>query len=358
MSSGELLARTIAAIVLTDDQALAAAENRQLELTKPVGSLGQLEWTGNRLCAIYRQCPPPCPRRAIAGVFCGDHGVTAQGISPWHQELTQQMAINVCKGGASINALAAQAGVEVWAIDVGCQLELPESPTLRRCRVRPGTGDITQTRAMTRDEAVAAIEVGIQIAREAVQAGADLLIPGEVGIGNTTVAAAMIAAMTGSDAARVTGRGAGSGDQMLARKIAVVQRALDLHRPDPGDPIGVLSAVGGLEHAAIAGFLLGGAALGVPLLLDGVIACAAALIAVRLCPTAAGYLLAGHAGAEPGIDVALQQLDLQPLVDLGMRLGEGGGAAVAFPIVQASANVLRLMATFSEAAVNADHDEL
>lgn len=352
----QLLQATIAAVRPTDAAALAAAEARQVQLTKPVGSLGQLETTGNRLCAIFHACPPPVPTRAIAAVFCGDHGVQAQRISPWHQEVTVQMTTNVARGGASINALAAQPGIEVWTIDVGVAGDLPELPNLIERRIRNGTGDISREPAMSRAEALAALAIGIELGNEAIAAGADTLIPGEVGIGNTGVAAAIIAAMTGSSAADTTGRGAGSGDEMLARKTAVIQRALDLHHPDPADPVGVLASVGGLEHAAMAGYLLAGAAGGRLLLLDGVIACSAALVAVALCPTVAEYLVAGHAGREPGIQIALATLGLEPLVDLGMRLGEGGGASVAFPIVQASANVLRLMDTFADAGVNEDHD--
>ena len=351
-----LLDATIAAVRPTDKAMQAAAEARQVELTKPVGSLGLLEVTGNRLCAIFRQCPPPLPSKAIAAVFCGDHGVMAHRISPWNQEVTLQMTTNVALGGASINSLAAAPGIEVWPIDVGVAHDLPDLPNLRRHRVRNGTGDISTEPAMTRDDALEALAVGIRIANEAVEAGADTLIPGEVGIGNTGVAAAIISAMTGEPASVTTGRGAGSGNNTLDRKTAIIQAALDLHQPDPSDPVGVLAAVGGLEHAAMAGYILAGAAAGRLVILDGVIACGAALIVEGLCPTATEYFVAGHKGCEPGIGIALDRLGLEPLVHLGMRLGEGGGASVAFPIVQASANVLRIMATFAEAGVNENHD--
>ena len=351
----DLLGRTLAAIVPTDPQALAAAQARQAQLTKPAGSLGLLETTGAQLAAIHGTCPPPFPEHGWATVFCGDHGVTAAGVSAWGQELTAQMAINICRGGAGINALSAQSGITVHVVDVGMATDIDGCPELDRRRVRPGTDDFTRGPAMSRQDAISAVEVGIQLADEAVAAGADVLIPGEVGIGNTAVAAAVFAALTGTDPADTTGRGAGATDDQLSHKIQVIRAGLDRHQPDRADPIGVLSAIGGLEHAAITGYILGGAAHRVPVLLDGVISASAALLAQALSPDSAGYLIAAHAGSEPGIDTALRHLGLQPLVDLGLRLGEGSGAAVAFPLVQASANVLRLMATFADANVTAEH---
>lgn len=355
IAPGSLLGRTLAAIVGVDEDARAAAEARQIELTKPIGSLGQLEEVGNQLAAIQRRCPPTVPQRCIAVVFAGDHGLTTRGISPWHREVTVQMLINCCRGGASINALAKPAGIEVWPVDVGVACEVPDAPGLRRHRVRSGTADICEGPAMTRHEAIAAIEVGVAVGQEAIAAGADCLIAGEIGIGNTTVAAGLIAAFTGTSPEQTTGRGAGSGDAMLQRKIDTLATLLAAHQLDAADPIGVVAAIGGLEHAAMAGLMLAGAAAQVPVLLDGVIACSAALIADVLAPHAREYMIAGHAGAEPGIVVALDRLDKKALVDLGMRLGEGGGAAIAFPIVQAAAYVLTEMGTFSGAGVNPEH---
>jgi len=346
-----LLDDTLAALRPASADALAAAEARQLTLTKPAGSLGRLEEIGNRLAAIADACPPPLPGRAVIGLFAGDHGVCAQGVSPWPQEVTVQMALNIASGGAAINAIARQVGADVWVTDVGVAAEVPEHPGIRARKVRSGTRDFSVEPALTREEARAALEVGIEAANEAIDGGADILLTGEMGIGNTTPASALIAAFSRLHVTSVTGRGAGAGDDMLTRKIAVIEGALALHRPDPADPLGVLAAVGGLEHAALAGFILGAAARRVPVIIDGVIAASAACVAAGFDEAVAGYLIAGHAGVEPGIKAALTWLDLQPLVDLDLRLGEGTGAALALPTVQAAARILREMATFDSAGV-------
>ncbi len=346
-----LLDDTLSAIVPASAEALAAAEARQLRLTKPAGSLGRLEEIGNRLAAIADACPPPLPARAVIGLFAGDHGVCARGVSPWPQEVTVQMALNIASGGAAINAIARQVGAEVWVTDVGVAAEVPEHPGIRARNVRRGTRDFTVEPALTRDEARAALEVGIEAANEAIDAGADVLLTGEMGIGNTTPASALIAVFSRLHVTTVTGRGAGADDDMLTRKVRVIDDALTLHRPDPADPLGVLAAVGGLEHAALAGFILGAAARRIPVIIDGVIAASAACVAAGFDESVTGYLIAGHAGVEPGIKAALTWLDLQPLVDLDLRLGEGTGAALALPTVQASARILSEMATFDSAGV-------
>lgn len=346
-----LLTSTIDAVRPVSAEALAAADAAQGRLTKPSGSLGQLEVVGARLAAIAGQCPPPVPEPATVGIFAGDHGVVAQGVTPWPQEVTAQMLANIAGGGAAINVLSRQHGVEVQVTDVGVAKDYPDHPRIRNRNLRRGTRDLALEAALTRDEAQRGLEVGIEAAREAIDAGARCLLTGEMGIGNTTPASALIAVFTDLPPAEVTGRGAGSDDAMLATKTRVIETALALHRPDPADPLGVLAAVGGLEHAALAGFVLGAAAAGVPVILDGVIACSAACVAVALKPEAAGYLLSGHAGAEPGIRAALAHLGLAPLVDLGLRLGEGTGAVLALPAVQAAARVLREMATFDDAGI-------
>jgi len=277
--------------------------------------------------------------------------VHAQGVTPWPQEVTAQMVGNFLAGGAVINAFAAQVGAEVVVVDVGVAAPLEAAPGLLPRKVRGGTGDMTVEPAMTRDEARAAVEVGIEVARDLVAAGNRCLLTGDMGIANTTASAALIAAFTGAAPAAVTGRGTGIDDATLAHKVAVVDRALALHRPDPADPLGVLAAVGGLEHAALAGFLLGGAALRVPVVLDGVIACSAALAARAFAPDAVGAMIAGHRSAEPGAAHALEALGLAPLVSLDLRLGEGSGAALALPILQSAARVLRDVATFDSAGV-------
>ncbi|GIF70926.1 nicotinate-nucleotide--dimethylbenzimidazole phosphoribosyltransferase [Asanoa siamensis] len=359
-----LLADTVAAIRPLDPAAMAAAHARQATLTKPPGSLGSLEDLGVRLAGLAGTSPPPLPEPAVVAVFAGDHGVHAQAVSPWPQEVTAQMVANFLAGGAVVNAFARQTGAEVVVVDVGVATPLltdaptdaasavgSRRPRLVRANVRRGTGDLSVEAAMTRDEAVAAVEAGIRVAADLVDNGARCLVTGDMGIGNTTPAAALIAAFTGAAAADVTGRGTGIDDETHGRKVGIVQRALALHRPDPGDPVGVLAAVGGLEHAALAGFVLGGAARRVPVILDGVIADSAALAAAALAPDAVGAMVAGHRSAEPGASVALRHLGLEPLVDLGLRLGEGTGAVLAWPIVASAARVLHDVATFDSAGV-------
>jgi nicotinate-nucleotide--dimethylbenzimidazole phosphoribosyltransferase len=261
------------------------------------------------------------------------------------------MVANFLAGGAVINALAAQSGVDVVVVDVGVVGELAGAPGLVGRKVRPGTRDLTVEAAMTRDEAAQALHVGIEVARDLVAAGTRCLLTGDMGIANTTASAALIAAFTETAPESVTGRGTGIDDEMHAHKIATVARALELHRPDPADPIGVLASVGGLEHAALAGFILAAAAARVPVVLDGVIAGAAALVARALAPDSTVVMIAGHRSVEPGASVALGALGLTPLVDLDLRLGEGSGAVLALPLVQGAARVLRDVATFDAAGV-------
>jgi len=347
-----LVAATVGAIRGQDRAAAAEARQRQERLTKPSGSLGRLEELSVRLAGLAAQCPPPLPEPAVIAIFAGDHGVHAQGVTPWPQEVTAQMVANFLAGGAVVNAVAAQVGAEVRVVDVGVVAELPVAPGLISRKVRAGTADMTAEPAMSRSDAERAIEVGIQTASDLVAAGYRCLVTGDMGIANTTPAAALIAAFTGTDHARVTGRGTGIDERTLERKVDVIGRALALHRPDPADPVGVLAAVGGLEHAALAGFVLGAAAARVPVVLDGVIACSAALAAVSIAPDAAASLVAGHLSTEPGAAVALAALGLPPMLSLDLRLGEGSGAALAVPIVQAAARVLRDVATFASAGVS------
>jgi nicotinate-nucleotide--dimethylbenzimidazole phosphoribosyltransferase len=326
---------------------MAAARERHARLTKPAGSLGVLEELSIRLAGLAGACPPPVPARPAVAVFAGDHGVHAQGVTPWPQEVTAQMVANFHAGGAVVNAFAAQVGATVTVIDVGVN-----GPGAGEFRVRAGTRDLAVEPAMTSAEATAALEVGLGVARRLVADGHDILLTGDMGIANTTPASALIAAFTGLDAAAVTGRGTGIDDAMLAHKTAVIASALALHRPQADDPLRTLAAVGGLEHAAIAGFILGAAAARVPVILDGVIAGSAALVAAALAPDAVGAMVAGHRSAEPGATAALDHLGLTPLVDLGMRLGEGTGALLALPIVASAARVLRDVATFDSAGVS------
>ena len=346
-----LLEDAVAAVGPADADALAAARERHDRLTKPRGSLGALEEVGVRLAGLAGQCPPPLPAPATVAVFAADHGVHAQGVSPWPQEVTAQMVGNFLAGGAAVNALAAVAGADVVVVDVGVAGPLDPHPALLDRKVRAGTADLSTGPAMTRDEARQAVEVGIGVAHALVDAGARCLLTGDMGIANTTASAALVAAFTGAPAEEVTGRGTGVDDATLAHKASVVQAALDLHRPDAAEPLGVLAAVGGLEHAAIAGFLLGAAGRRVPVVLDGVIAVSAALVAAAFAPSVVDACTAGHRSVEPGASRALAHLGLRPLVDLELRLGEGTGAVLALPLVQGAAAVLRDMATFDSAGV-------
>ncbi|ROT26296.1 nicotinate-nucleotide--dimethylbenzimidazole phosphoribosyltransferase [Micromonospora sp. HM5-17] len=373
-----MLERTLAAIGPCDESAMAAARALQSRLTKPAGSLGALEELSVRLAGLAGACPPPLPEPAAVAIFAADHGVHAQGVTPWPQEVTAQMVANFLAGGAVVNAFARQTGASVTVVDVGVR-QTPlapqtspgearphtpagpepgavpaglDAPRLITATVRPGSRDMTVEPALTRAEARRAVEVGIRVADELCDAGAGILVTGDMGIGNTTPAAALIAVFTGADPAEVTGRGTGVDDETYARKVEVVRRALARHRPDPADPLGVLAAVGGLEHAALAGFILGGAARRTPVLLDGVSAVAAALTAVALAPDAVHALVAGHRSAEPGATAGLERLGLPPIIDLGLRLGEGTGALLAFPVVAGAVRVLHEVATFDSAGVS------
>ena len=349
------LADLIAAITPPDAEAMTAARERQDRMTKPRGSLGVLEEVSVRLAGLAGSCPPPLPEPVCVAVFAADHGVHAQGVSPWPQEVTAQMVANFLAGGAVVNAFAAQAGAEVTVVDVGVAADLEPVPGLLPRKIARGTADFTEGPAMTRDQAVAALVAGAEIARDLVAAGNKCLVTGDMGIANTTASAALICAFTGVDPADATGRGTGIDAATYARKIEVVCRGLARHSPDPADPVGVLAAVGGFEHAALAGFILGAAALRVPVILDGVIAGAAALAAVALAPDAVAACFAGHRSAEPGHAVTLSYLSLRPLVDLGLRLGEGTGAVLALPLVQSAARALRDVATFDSAGVADKH---
>ncbi len=339
-------------IIPADGEAMAAARERHLSLTKPPGSLGRAEEIGVRLAGISGEVKPPIPDSPAVVVCAGDHGVLAQGVSPWPREVTASMVGNFLAGGAAVNALAKTVGARVSVLDVGVAGALPDHPSLRSAKIRPGTGDLSETLAMDREEAARAVMAGAHLAEELIESGgANLLVTGDMGIGNTTPAACMIAAFTGSPAAEVTGRGTGIDDETLSLKTRVVEKALKLHAPDAGDPLGVLAAVGGLEHAAICGIILGGAVSGVPVLLDGVVSDAAALAARALAPESGGYMFAGHLSSEPGAGVSLEALGLDPILDLGMRLGEGTGGLLAVPVLQGAARVLSEMATFDEAGI-------
>ena len=344
----EVLSSTVARIQPIDAEAVAAAEAAQAGLAKPAGALGVLESLSAQLAGIAGTCPPPVPAKPAVGVFAGDHGVLAQGVTPWPSDITFVMCNLFQQGGAAINVLARAVGADVTVVDMGVAGPFAEGSgpgaELVSKKVRPATADLAKGPALTRDEAIQAVEAGIAIAEQLIDAGADLLITGDMGIGNTTPSAALIAAFTGTAADVVTGRGTGIDDETLALKTSIVAGAVERIAAD-ADGIEVLAEVGGLEHAGIAGFVLGAAARRVPVVLDGVIAGSAALVAQRIAPEVVGYCIAGHRSFEPGHRIALEQLGLRPLLELDLRLGEGTGAALATPIVQASARILTEMAT-------------
>ena len=338
------------ALTAPDDRAASAAAEHLDRLTKPPGSLGRLERLAVQLAAIAGVSPPPVPEPAAVAVFAGDHGVHAEGVSPWPQEVTAQMVANFCAGGAAINVLARQAGARVVVVDVGVATEIPGDGFID-ARVASGTANLALGPAMTGSQATAALDAGAAIAARLVEEGARCLITGDMGIGNTTPSAALIAALTGLPAVEVTGRGTGIDDSRLALKVAVIERALARLGSDPA-PLVALAEVGGLEIAALAGFITAGAAARVPVLVDGVIALAALLVAVRSSPGVLPFVIAGHRSVEPGASAVLSALDLRPVLDLELRLGEGTGACLALPVVQASARLLGEMATFDSAGVS------
>ncbi|GAA4187180.1 hypothetical protein GCM10022252_20280 [Streptosporangium oxazolinicum] len=359
-----MLEETIAAIRPADPAAVAEARAHQDRLTKPRGALGVLEDVAVRLAGAAAVSPPPLPVPAALAIFAADHGVHARGVTPWPQEVTPQMVGNFLAGGAVANAFAAQVGASVTVVDVGVAADLDPAPGLTISKVAYGTADLSRGPAMTPEQVIAALEAGMATARDLVEGGARCLITGDMGIANTTASAALICAFTGHDAAAVTGRGTGVDDETLARKIEVVREALranGLERERGGtsgtsalsgmSALETLAAVGGLEHAAIAGFVLAGAALRVPVILDGVIAGAAALAAAALAPDVADHCVAGHRSAEPGHAVALDHLGLRPLVELELRLGEGTGGLLAHPLVCAAVRVMHEVATFDSAGV-------
>jgi nicotinate-nucleotide--dimethylbenzimidazole phosphoribosyltransferase len=333
-----------------DDAARADALARHERLTKPSGALGRLEMLGAHLAAVTGRCPPPVPRRPAVAVFAGDHGVVRSGVTPWPQHITAQMVENFVRGGAAINVLARQVGAAVHVVDVGVASDLSRLQGIRHCNVRHGTDDLATGPAMTTEDACAALQIGAHTAGDLVREGHDLLVTGERGIGNTTAAAALVAAITDADPSTVTGRGTGIDDAMLEHKVEVVEAATAraIARTPRHDPVSVLAEIGGLEIAALAGFVIGGVASNVVVIVDGVIACAAALVADAIAPGVRAHLVAGHRSSEPGARVALDHLGLEPLLDLDLRLGEGTGACLAVPLVQAAAAVLNDMATFDD----------
>lgn len=334
-----------------DGAAMAAASSRQDSLTKPAGSLGRLEELSIRLAGIQGRPIPQIKDKAVI-TLAGDHGVVAEKIGNWPQAVTAQMVANILRGGAGISVIARQVGARVVAADLGVVVDLEDAPNLIVKKVGYGTRNIARGPAMTSEQAEAAIEAGIELVNTEAARGLDIVGTGDMGIGNTTPSSAICAVITGRAVAEVTGRGTGLSDEQLAHKIAVIERALSVNQPDPAKPLEVLSRVGGFEIGGLAGVMLGAAARRIPVVIDGFISGAAALIAAGLAPAVKDYLIAAHLSAEPGHRVMLAYLGLEPLFDLNMRLGEGTGAALGIFLAETAARLLAEMATFAEAGVS------
>ena len=327
-----------------------AAQKRLDSLTKPQGSLGRLEELARRVAVIQKKVPPSLGQKLLF-VFAADHGVTQEGVSAYPKGVTAQMTRNFLSGGAAINVLARHYGVEVEVVDVGVDHDFAGARGLKHYKIRRGTANFTHGPAMTREEAVSSVEIGIRLAEAAARKNIFLLGAGEMGIGNTSSAAAILCALTGVEPANVAGRGTGIDDTTLGRKIAAIESGLGANRPDAGDPLDVLAKVGGLEIGAMTGMILGAAALRVPMVLDGFISGAAALLAQRFCSHVRDVLFASHLSAEKGHELMLAELKLTPVLNLNLRLGEGTGACMLMGLIEAAVRILGEMATFDSAGI-------
>jgi nicotinate-nucleotide--dimethylbenzimidazole phosphoribosyltransferase len=355
MNAETLLKTVIEAIPAPDDSWEERAWARLDSLTKPPRSLGYLEEVAQRLAVLQRTEKPSVPSKAIV-LMAGDHGVTAQGVSPYPSEVTAQMVANFAAGGAAINQLANHAGARVLVVDVGVANPLPSSYGVVHARVADGTADMSLGPAMTREQTLDAIRVGIEEVAELAEDGLDLVGTGDMGIGNTTAAAAITSVLTCVDPADVVGPGTGLDEDGVRHKTDVVRRAIEVNIPDPLDALDTLTKVGGLEIAGIVGVVIGAASLGIPVVSDGYISGAAALVAVHMAPAVRPWLFASHRSSEPGHAVILEALGIRPVLQLDMRLGEGTGAALAMEIMDAACDVMSGMATFAEAGV-ADRED-
>ena len=351
MTISSLIDQILAEINPLDVEAMAAARARQDILTKPQGSLGRLEEISIQLAGIFGEPIPHIGRKTVI-LAAGDHGVVAEGVSAYPQEVTPAMVLNFLGGGAAINVLARHAGANIVILDAGVAADLPANPALRSVKIGRGTANMASGPAMTRQQAIDCIETGIEAAQEQIAEGADLIAFGDMGIGNTTPSSAITAVITGTDPGITTGRGTGIDDPALAHKVEVVRRAIEVNNPDPKDGLDVLAKVGGFEIGVLAGAMLATAAGHRPAVVDGFISGAAALIAWSLSPILRHYLIGSHQSVEPGHRIALETMELTPLLDMNMRLGEGTGAALAMSIIEAAAKCLAEMATFTDAGVS------
>ncbi len=351
MAISDLVDRTINEMAPLDEAAMDAARARQDQLTKPLGSLGRLEALSIQLAGMFGEATPKISKKTVV-LAAGDHGVVSEGVSAYPQDVTPAMVMNFLGGGAAINVLANHAGAEIVVIDAGVAADLPSHPSLRSAKIGRGTGNIAVGPAMTREQAIQCLETGIQVCQEQIAAGADLFACGDMGIGNTTPSSAITSVITGAGPDVTTGRGTGLDDAGLAHKAEVVQRAINVNKPDPKDGLDILMKVGGFEIGVLAGVFLGAAAGRRPVIVDGFISGAAALIAHAISSEAGLRFIASHQSVEPGHRLGLSHMGLEPLLDLGMRLGEGSGAALSMHIVEAAAKCLSDMTTFAEAGVS------
>lgn len=347
----EKLIQTINRIRKPDENIKKKALDRLARQARPAGSLGILEGVGARIAAIKGALDVNLDKKVV--VTCaGDHGVVEEGVSLFPQEVTPQMVHNFLNDGASINVLSKHSGARVKVADFGVNSDFSPGLPIFHKKIRKGTSNFTKAPAMSREEAVQSLNAGISIVEALVaDGGVDLLGTGDMGIGNTTPSSAIIAAFSGISPKELTGRGTGIDDAMLANKIQVIEKGLALHSPDPGDPIDVLSKVGGFEIGGLAGLVLGSAAFGIPVVCDGIISTAGALIAFELAPGVGDYLFAGHRSVEVGHKYMHERMGLRPLLDLEFRLGEGTGAALAFQLMEASTRILAEIKTFEEVAI-------
>ncbi len=345
------LTETIHRIRPLDEAAMQAARQRQDQLTKPQGSLGRLEELSVQLAGIYRQ-PMPAIKDKVIVTMAGDHGVVAEGVSAFPQEVTPQMVYNFLNGGAAINVLARHVGARIVVVDMGVASDFEPHPSLVVKKVAKGTANMAKGPAMTRAQAEQAILAGVEVVEAEIARGLDIVGTGDMGIGNTTPSAAIAAALTGESPARIAGRGTGVDDEGLKRKVSAIERALAVSQPNPQDGLDVLAKVGGFEIGGLAGVILGAAANGKPVMVDGFISTAAAMIAVAVAPAVRPYLISAHRSKEIGHGIMLDWLGLKPLFDLDMRLGEGTGAALGISVAEAACKILAQMATFGEAGVS------
>ncbi len=345
------LEETLKKITGLDTGAMAKAKARQDELTKPLGSLGRLEQLSIQIAGIKGEVTPKLKHKAVI-TMAGDHGVVAQGVSAYPQDVTAQMVHNFIQGGAGINVLARLIGARVIVVDMGVAAKLEPNPLLLSRKVAPGTADMSIGPAMSIAQAIQALEAGIDIVEQESKKGLDIVGAGDMGIGNTTASSAICSVFSTECAEKITGRGTGLNDSQLAHKIEIIEKALAVNKPSAKQPLEVLAKVGGFEIGGLAGVMLGAAAHRVPVVIDGFISGAAALIATGLCPRMKDYIIASHLSVEAGHRVMLKHMGLKPLLDLDLRLGEGTGAALGIFLAEAATRILSEMATFSEAGVS------